>query len=330
VQYIHAVTPDGKFHSLYVSNGEEPNPPLQFLPSKANASGLMVYDNVAYVATVNGCGNVEKGIWALDLESKKVSQWKTARELSGSTGFAAGPDGVLYAAAGADLVALEPGTLSVKSSYQAGTEFTSSPIVFEYHGKDIVAVAAKEGQVHLFDSAAIKSQPLAKSPSISKDLILRTLSSFQDSAGRRWILASALGSLTSVSKSWQSHGDVANGAIVAFEVADENGSISVQPRWISRDMIAPLAPAIVNGVIFALSSGDFHSTEKRVSLKQRLKQSTPAVLYALDGATGNESWNSGSAITSFVHSGGLAVSGSQIYVGSHDGTQYAFGFPVEH
>ena len=40
--------------------------------------------------------------------------------------------------------------------------------------------------------------------------------------------------------------------------------------------------------------------------------------------------NSGSTITSFVHSGGLAAGGGRVYVGGHDGTQYAFGFPMEH
>jgi len=46
--------------------------------------------------------------------------------------------------------------------------------------------------------------------------------------------------------------------------------------------------------------------------------------------TGKELWNSGNAITSFVHSGGLAAGGGRVYVGGHDGTQYAFGFPMEH
>jgi hypothetical protein len=148
VQYVHAVTGDGKFHSLYVSNAEEPNPPIPFLPPNANALGLIVLDNTAYVATVNGCGGVENGVWALNLKSKKVTHWKSSGEVAGSAGFAVGPDGTLYVATGGgELAALEAGTLVVKSSYKAGRAFTSSPVVFDYKGKDLIAMATSDGQV---------------------------------------------------------------------------------------------------------------------------------------------------------------------------------------
>jgi len=110
----------------------------------------------------------------------------------------------------------------------------------------------------------------------------------------------------------------------------QNGAPSLQPGWVSRDMISPLTPAIVNGVVFALASGEFRSNDAKLSVAQRARRSSNAVLYALDAATGKELWNSGSAITSFVHSGGLAAGGGRVYVGGHDGTQYAFSFPMEH
>jgi outer membrane protein assembly factor BamB len=53
-------------------------------------------------------------------------------------------------------------------------------------------------------------------------------------------------------------------------------------------------------------------------------------LYALDATTGKELWNSGKAIPSFVHSGGLAAGGSRVYVATYEGTQYTFSFPTEH
>jgi outer membrane protein assembly factor BamB len=79
--------------------------------------------------------------------------------------------------------------------------------------------------------------------------------------------------------------------------------------------MSPLTPLVVNGVVFAASGG---------------QRSTPAVLYALDGASGKELWNSGRTVTSFVHGGGVSGGGSQVYLGTHDGTLYAFGFPIEH
>ena len=75
-------------------------------------------------------------------------------------------------------------------------------------------------------------------------------------------------------------------------------------------------PIVVNGVVFALSSGSLRGPS--------------AMLYALDAATGRELWNSGSAITSFVDSGALAAGDGHVYVPTHDNTLYAFGIPLEH
>src|SRR6185369_10064303 len=70
--FLNALSMDGMFHSMYVSNGEEPQPPVPFLPANANAQQLTVVDNVAYAATTHGCGGAANGIWALDIASKKV------------------------------------------------------------------------------------------------------------------------------------------------------------------------------------------------------------------------------------------------------------------
>ena len=60
------------------------------------------------------------------------------------------------------------------------------------------------------------------------------------------------------------------------------------------------------------------------------KRGTPAVLYALDAATGKDVWNSGKSMTSFVTTGGMSAGGGRVYVSTHDGIQYAFGIPMEH
>jgi len=332
VQYVNAITADGKFHSMYVSNGDEPNPPIDFLPTNANARGLIVFDKTAYVATVNGCGGADNGIWALDLESKKVTKWKSDSGVAGSAGFAAGPDGTLYVAnTNGDLVALEPGTLSVKASYKAGNRLTATPVVFDYKDKDLIAVATGDGKIQLLDSAGLGGQPLATTQTFSSaDYATGSLASWEDSAGTRWVLAPAGGATPTGAGFAAGNGEVKNGAIVAFKVVEQNGAPTLQPGWVSRDMISPLTPAIVNGVVFALASGEFRSSDAKLTAAQRARRSSNAVLYALDAATGKELWNSGNAITSFVHSGGLAAGGGRVYVGGHDGTQYAFSFPMEH
>ncbi len=304
--YLYVLTGDGLLHSMYVSNGFEPEPAIRFLPANANAAGLTVIDNVAYAATANGCGGAQDGMWALDLASKEVTKWKADRGLAGSAGPAFGPDGTIYAATkGGELAALEPKTLAVKDTYSAKQAFTSSPVVFQYKQKNLVAAATKDGSIHLLDAAAPGGAdhrtPLYKTPARSDMAGFEpgALASWQDPGGVRWILAPT------------------SGSIVAWKVVDENGALSLQPGWVSRDMISPLPPMVINGVVFAASSG-------------AAQRSSPAVIYALDGATGKELWNSGKTIASFVHGGALSGGESQLYLGTHDGTFYAFGFWIEH
>ena len=286
---LDALSSDGMFHSMYISNGEEPAAPLPFLPANANAHGLIVVDNIAYAATSGGCGGAPNGIWALDLASKQVVHWTPAGDIAGSTGFALGPDGTVYAATSSgELVALDPKTLQVKATYRSGDQaFVSSPAVFDYKTKAMVAAASKDGRLHLVDGASLSGA--AYTAAISGEL-----ASWQDAGGARWILAPSKDS------------------IVAWKVGGEGDTPVLQPGWTSREMASPMAPLVVNGVVFAVSNG------------------SSAVLYAFNGVTGRELWNSGKAMTAPVRHGGLSGSGSQIYLGTTDGAIYAFGFPIEH
>jgi outer membrane protein assembly factor BamB len=75
--------------------------------------------------------------------------------------------------------------------------------------------------------------------------------------------------------------------------------------------------------VFAVSGGEFRTNDSMSATV-----SSPAVLYALDALTGEELWNSGTTIESFVRVRGSALSGGggQFYVVTHDGTIYVFGF----
>lgn len=321
---VFAITGDGMLHSVLVSNGADTEPPIPFLPANANARGLIVIDNVAYVATSEGCGGSANGLWALDLASKQVSTWKApGAGIAGSMGPAVGPDGTLYVATReGELVALEAKTLQPKGSYSAGKPLTASPVIFQYKEKTLLAVTSNDGRMHLLDTAALSSS-LSKTPSYSAatDFVPGALASWQDGDGTRWVLASTGGAIASGAGITAANGNVTNGAVVAWKVVDQNGAPTLQPGWVSRDMVSPLTPIVINGVIFAAASGESRSNSQK---------STPAVLYAFDAATGKELWSSGKTITSFVHAGGLAGGGSQVYLGTHDGTFYAFGFWIEH
>lgn len=296
---VYSIASDGKLHTHYVSNGEEPHAPIAFLPPNANAIGLIATNEIAYVATVNNCGGVDNGIWALDLKSQKVTRWKTSNNIAGTAGLALGPDGTIYAAAGPELVALSSRDLEPKAVYKSDAgEFASTPAIFDYQGRNLLAVRTRQGRIQIFDTASLKT-PLASADAPAGDS--GALATWQDPAGTRWLHAAA--------------GNV----IQSWKLSGKDAALTLDKAWASRELVAPLPPIVVNGVVFAVSSG-----------QQRTGRPVPAVLYAMDAQTGAELWNSGKTITSFVHTGGLAAGGTRVYVGAHDGTQYAFGFPIEH
>ncbi len=333
VQYAMVLSSDGKLHLLWVSNGNEPDPGIPFVPPDANATGLISYDSSVYVATTGSCGAAGNGVWAMDLGTHKVNHWKASSEVAGTAGPAIGPDGKLYVAAGHDLVALSPKKLETLAIYKSpDASFTSTPVIFNYKDKDLIAVTTDDGRLHLLDTSSLNTeQPLARSDAFSSTAYAAgALASWQDAAGTRWILAPAGGEAADKAGFKAAGGELKNGAIVAWKVVDKDGKPALERGWVSRDMTSPLPPIVVNGVVFAVSSGEYRTNDPNVSVSERVQKSGKAVLYALDGLSGKELWNSGDTITSFVHSGALAAGGTRVYVASYDGTQYAFGFPIEH
>jgi outer membrane protein assembly factor BamB len=125
------------------------------------------------------------------------------------------------------------------------------------------------------------------------------------------------------------NGSAPNGRIVAFRLRDEGGKLSLEPVWQSQDFTSPLAPIVVDGMVFAVSSGEYRGGPASLSAAQRAQRSGPAVLYVLDAATGRAMWNSSTKITSFAR-GGLSAGGGQVYVVTYDNQLYAFGIPLEH
>jgi outer membrane protein assembly factor BamB len=113
---------------------------------------------------------------------------------------------------------------------------------------------------------------------------------------------------------------------------DKAGKYWLEPAWLSRDMNRAEPPVIANGVIFAYGSGeDTDQAAYDIGLaynhdaRNRIKNSTKAVLYALDAQTGKELWNSGDTIASWSHWGGLSVANGRVYINTFDGYQYCFG-----
>lgn len=340
VDPIYAMGSDGLLRTLRVTDGGQVDPPVPFLPPGARPSALLAVDGLVYTTTSNGCGNVPNGVWAIDLlaPDKTVATWETGgANVAGTTAPTLGTSGIVYAATGAQppatrtwlapkvpapkayansVVGLDRVSLEVKDWLTVdGADFNTAPVVFRFKGKDYVAVTGGDHRLYLLDGASLggadHKTPLFVSPPAESPAGAPGLATWEDTDGTRWILAPK------------------GNAIVGAKVVEKDGKVSAEPVWQSREIEAPLAPIVVNGIVFAVSSGEYRGSEADLPAADRAKRSKPAVLYALDAATGKELWSSGTAITSFARAG-LAAGGGQLYLVTFDNTLYAFGIPLEH
>jgi hypothetical protein len=342
---IFVVASDGYARTINPHNGSDRVPPVPFLPANARPSDLVAVDGVLYTTTSNGCGAAPNGVWAIDVAGSKTPvMWKTnGGNVAGAAGLTMGTDGTIFVAVGDgssygaaaasaspsysnSVVSLEPKTLKLKESFtQPGADFNSSPLVFRYKDKDLVAVSGNDGRLYLLDGSSLKT-PLYVTLKYS-NAGAGGLATWE-SEGTRWILAPAVGSAQPGMKI-AANGPVTNGSVVAFKLVDAGGKLSLEPAWASRDLTSPAAPLIFNGVAFVLSTGEHRPASASAGSAQRAKASVPAVLYALDPMTGKEMWSSGKTITSFAR-GGLSAAAGQVYLVTFDNTLYAFGIPMEH
>jgi outer membrane protein assembly factor BamB len=108
--------------------------------------------------------------------------------------------------------------------------------------------------------------------------------------------------------------------VVAVKLVNTGGSLSLEPGWTARDFTAPETPVVVNGVVFALATGRPQTPAGR---------GAAAVLHAYDATSGRELWSSGRKMTAVSSPGSFWSAFGQVYVGTNDGTLYAFGFRDE-
>jgi outer membrane protein assembly factor BamB len=189
---------------------------------------------------------------------------------------------------------------------------------------DLVAAATKDGRVILLYAASLGgashtspllvSRPLfANGGSIAAEALSTwarpvAATATRPSTEARTLLVSLSGK---PSGARATNGPIRSGAVVSLRVGEANGKLSLEPQWVSGDLLAPAAPIIVNGVVFTLATGS---------------AGTPAVLHAYDGSSGKALWNSGTSMSRPAAPGSYWSALSQVYVGADDGTVYAFGF----
>ena len=338
----YAVAADGQLHVVGLQSGKDLQKPAPFLPPNSQWSNPVAVGTMMYAATSGNCAGAPNGVYAIDLDApdKPVVSYRTnggsvvgavAFSSDGNTLLAAiGPGSVTGDGKANAIVALDPRTLQLKDWFtQPTAEFVTGPTVFRHGTKDLVSAATKDGRVILLDVASLggadHATPLVASPPLFASggaISAEALSTWARAAAAttapadsaaRWVLVPVSGRVTART----TNGAIRNGAVVALRVRDVNGTFSLEPEWTSSDLTSPATPIIVNGVVFALSTGRPAAAGRTGS---------PAVLFAHDGLSGKAIWNSGKSMTASASPGSFWSALSQVYVGAGDGTIYAFGF----
>jgi outer membrane protein assembly factor BamB len=215
---------------------------------------------------------------------------------------------------------------------------SSSPVYFGWRNKSLLAHGAKEGVVYLLDADSLGGQdhqtPLYISPRLGNDRqdccegigIWGALSTARDATGQTWLYVPMAGPPAADGPKFPlTNGDVSQGSMMAFkvEVDPKTEGPTLVPAWISGNFDHPDPAVIANGVVFSLSNGE--NAVQRGGEAKRLENTHPAVLRALDAATGKELYNSATAISSWVHFSGLALANGKVYAVDHDSYLYCFG-----
>jgi outer membrane protein assembly factor BamB len=366
---IYAASWDGRLHRLNLADGNEVAPPAKFMPPDGKPYALNLVDNVIYTHSAQGCGGNPNMVYTYDLATDKVGSWGPAGGgMWGRTGPAISSDKVLYTGTGdgpwdpengifgngiigvqqnPETKALELvdyyGPSNAEWLWKRDLDMQVTPAIFPYKGRELMVDAGKECRIYLMDTESIGGDdhrtPLHRTPLICNEPvnfasagIWGSMATWEDSDGTRWVLTPIWGPKHSQFHAPIEHGEVKDGAIVAFKVEDRDGKTWLEPAWISRDMNRAEPPVIANGIIFAYGNGeDTHQAMYDVGLtntaEERIAGSTHAVLYALDARTGKELWSSGDEITSFNHWSGLSIANGKVYIATFDGVVYCYGIP---
>ncbi len=163
--------------------------------------------------------------------------------------------------------------------------------------------------------------------------------SWRDREGGAWLYVPVWGPISKDAPTFHfDHGPDPDGSLMAFKV-QYFPRPELEAEWVSRNFNRPEPPVVTNGVVFGLATGENpqqtlgaavvtargHYGKRQLTTRERMENTTHAVLYALDARTGKKLYSSGNAITSWVHFSGLAVADGRIYLVDHDSRLYCFG-----
>lgn len=361
---LHVIAPNGSLYGLDLGSGEVRYGPIQFVAPFAKSWSLNVVNGVVYTVLTQGCGGGVSGFYSADVRdphhpvihqmllsnTDTAGMWGRGGPVIGENGrvYGSTADGHFSVQAGDysnSVVSAEASDLKLLDYFLppnwldlANRDLdlgAASPLWFGWKDRQLVASGAKDGVLYLMDANALgggdHQTPMYTSAKLGNEKreccrglgIWGGLASARDLKGDTWLYVPMGGPAAHDAAFPVTHGDAPHGSIMAFRVVVRNGGPALEPAWISRDFNLPDPPVIANGIVFALSTGE--NAVQNGGEEKRLLNTHPAVLYALGAYTGKELFNSGDAITGWVHFSGLAVADGLAFSVDHDSTVYCFG-----
>jgi outer membrane protein assembly factor BamB len=316
-----------------------------------------------------------------DLSHPQLSRFLTGRNRPagpwGRGGPVAGPQGVYVQTAdgardpaggvfGNAVLAIQPKAYGIADSFTPPSWKnlnakdldlgSGSPIIFPFKNRILLATSSKEGVIYVLDAknmgggaAADHSKALYTSPRLGNDAekyygagVWGSFSTYEDPQGARWLYVPMWGPPGAAAQFPKSYGPAPHGSIMALQVVEKDGGVSLTPQWMSRDLQMPDNVAVANGVVYAVQTGEqtlqhFLDPEAHGRAAPGQQPETPAtlgkfrstpvapmILYALDAQTGKQLYAS-NKLGSWVHFSQPAVAQGKVFLVSHDAHVYAFG-----
>jgi outer membrane protein assembly factor BamB len=361
---IYFVTGDGMLHILNAATGEDLQPSYMFHTGKGWSLSLV--GNVLWMANTYA-GDTISAVRLDDPQHKVMNYNAGSGGAWGRRGAVIDSAGVAWTTTGDGIydpasdpprygnsvvgVQIVGSELKLKDYYtptnwdwlrKRDLDPNNTPTIFNFKGRELMAASGKECRVYLLDPKALggadHQTPLYKTPLFCNEEVdfqdagsWGALSTWEDSAGVRWVLAPFWGPAHSQAKFPVMNTPLTkDGGVAAFKVEEKNGKAELTPAWISRDMKRGEPVIVANGMVFGYGSGE----ETRQSWPDiglqfnstiRAAKGTRATIYILDAQTGKELWSSGNQMHQWNHFTGITVANGKIYLGTYDGTLYCFG-----
>ena len=360
---LFVVSSDGKLHRLNTSNGSDQLPPVNFLPTSAKASSLVVHENVVYTTTNSGCDGAPNAVWSIDVSPPATQTASSAGSnaessagpkiasfllngggVFGLAGLALGTDGTVYVQTG-------DGPLDPASNKWSNTVLALTPkdLKLKQYFTDPDSTFSTKSAPEMIVTTpvvfAYKGRDLIVSA--GKDGRLHVLDSQSLGGEDHKTPISQTSSICSKAAS-PNHGIW--GGLSSWEDADGTRWV-VAPVWgpVSSELKFPITNgAASNGayVAFRLEEPEGKPLLSPAWISRDMSSPSPAgitsglvfglsegsahaTLYVLDATTGMELYSTGNQVSAPGNLTGLTIANGRVYFTTTDNTLYAFGIPLE-